>query len=113
VLNPKGDGNWVGVYQDTPNNTAYITASNADEFGQKVTEQWAEGGYRLTDVEYGDGVWFGTFEEDSGANGYSISTGLTELTADISEQWNKGYDLVDVEYGEALRCGGSLRCSKC
>ncbi|MEM7715680.1 MAG: hypothetical protein AAF349_19260 [Cyanobacteria bacterium P01_A01_bin.68] len=67
MLNSKGDGNWVGVYQDTPNNTGYITASNADELGQKVTEQWAEGGYRLTDVEY----------------------------------------------GEALRCGGSLRCSKC
>ena len=61
------DGTWVATFQDTSNNTGYITASNADELGQKVQEEWAQGGYRLTDVEY----------------------------------------------GEALRCGGSLRCSKC
>ena len=59
------DGNWVGVYQDTPSNTGYYAASSAEELTQTVQEQWDESGYRLTDVEYGDGVWLGTVEKET------------------------------------------------
>ena len=46
-------------------------------------------------------------------NGYTVRENLVEFKDSILEDLNQGYDLVDVEYGEALRCGGSLRCSKC
>ncbi len=101
-----GDGSWVGLYQDTPNNTGFVSTSSANELGQIVQQQWQVGGYRLTDVEYGDdGVWFGTFEENSGANNYSIANSLTELTQDISQLWDKGWKLVDVEYGDGIWFG--------
>jgi len=46
-------------------------------------------------------------------NGYTVRENLVEFEESILEDLNQGYDLVDVAYGEALRCGGSLRCSKC
>ncbi|MEM6403154.1 MAG: hypothetical protein AAF757_23485, partial [Cyanobacteria bacterium P01_D01_bin.116] len=46
-------------------------------------------------------------------NGYTVRENLSEFEESILEDLNQGYDLVDVAYGEALRCGGSLRCSKC
>ncbi|BAY80783.1 hypothetical protein NIES267_02480 [Calothrix parasitica NIES-267] len=62
----------------------------------------------------GDGIWFGVFQKDYNiSSGYVNGTTFDELLADGKELFGQGYELVDVEYGEALHCGGSLRCSKC
>ncbi|WP_044291249.1 hypothetical protein [Rivularia sp. PCC 7116] len=94
-------------------NNAYTTGENLLGFEESVLEDLGQG-YNLVDVAYGDGKWVGIYQDTPGNSSFIAVSSAEELTQTVQQQWEQGgYRLTDVEYGEALRCGGSLRCSKC